>query len=80
MRLTYTNAAFTHHGVPMPSARGAERRYGDRGGAAAAVVVTAPIGQELAIGIVEVEVTRELRRSRLAGVAAVAPGRWICRR
>src|SRR5579859_7633389 len=45
----------------------------DLKGQAEAVVVTAPIGQELAIGIVEVEVTCELRRSRLAGVAAVAP-------
>ena len=38
-----------------------------------AVVIAAPIRKELAIGVVEIEVARELRRSRLAGVAAIAP-------
>ena len=42
-------------------------------GQAQAVVIAAPIRQKLAIGIVEIEVARELGRSWLAGVAAIAP-------
>src|SRR5205085_727426 len=53
---------------------GAEESGGDDlQGQAQAVVIAAPIGKELAIGVVEIEVARELRRSRLAGVAAIAP-------
>ncbi len=35
-------------------------------------MIAAAVGQELAIGVVEREVTRELRRSGLTGVASVA--------
>jgi hypothetical protein len=49
-----------------------EPRGDDLQGQSEAVMVAAPIRQKLAIGVVEVEVTRELLKSRLTGVAAVA--------